>query len=96
MVRCTWDRTDDQAAGADRSPSGGRRRRPGTTSNRCTQIDEEPVFQGARGGRRYPVSDAHQLVPARLCIGQAASGDALGWSNERRGITRAAPDGRRS
>ena len=44
MVRCRWDRTADQAAEQTAHPTSGPRRRPGITSDRCTQIDEEPTF----------------------------------------------------
>ncbi len=45
MVRCTWGRTADQAAEQTAHPTSGPRRRPGLTSDRCTQTDEEPVFR---------------------------------------------------
>ena len=34
-----------QAAEQTAHPNCGPRRRPGITSNRCTQIDEEPIFR---------------------------------------------------
>ena len=44
MVRCTWGRTADQAAEQTAHPTSGPRRRPGLTSDRCTQTDEEPLI----------------------------------------------------
>ena len=46
MVRCTWDRVTRQAA--EQTAPSGPRRRPGTTSDRCTQIDQEPENQLAK------------------------------------------------
>ena len=43
MVRCTWDRTDVQAAEQTAHPSAVRAGGRVLSSNGCTQIDEEPI-----------------------------------------------------
>src|SRR5258708_3130804 len=42
MVRCTWDRTDDQAAEQTAHPAAVRAGGRVFNSHRCTHIDEEP------------------------------------------------------
>ncbi len=40
-----WDRVFQRPGRrADRPPNSGPRRRPGITSNRCTQVGEQPIF----------------------------------------------------
>src|SRR5882672_10954463 len=45
MVRCTWDRINDQAAEQTAHPSAVRAGGRVLSSNGCTQIDEEPESQ---------------------------------------------------
>jgi hypothetical protein len=48
MVRCPWDRTDDQAAEQTAHPTAVRAGGRVFNSNRCTQIDEEPTRDTGR------------------------------------------------
>jgi hypothetical protein len=83
MVRCTWDRTDDQAAEQTAHPTAVRAGGRVFNSNRCTQIDEEPVF-----GRSSEVS-SHRIRHT----GPGVTSERVTYREEQRGIN-GAPDNR--
>ncbi|SRR5258708_7825444 len=62
MVRCTWDRTDDQAAEQTAHPTAVRAGGRVFNSHRCTQIDEEPFCLPSRVvSGQPPVGTQNQL-----------------------------------
>src|SRR2546425_10709874 len=77
MVRCTWDRINDQAAEQTAHPSAVRAGGRVLSSNGCTQIDEEPFLAWnlstndeedkvvvASQERAHPVGARNDRVPA--------------------------------
>ena len=79
MVRCTWDRIDNQAAEQTAHPSAVRAGGRVLSSNGCTQIDEEPEKEG-----RAPKTDSDWAEIEHHAIQLAASGAliALGGTGQ--------------
>jgi hypothetical protein len=64
MVRCTWDRLDNQAAEQTAHPSAVRAGGRVLSSNGCTQIDEEPFLQALEGRRSLQTPRPVRIVAA--------------------------------